>query len=247
MEITHITLQIGGGNTRDFFFRPQSVGDTGVVRQIFESVDYELGHFKRTAALYAYARSKEQSAQRPLIIDAGANIGASPLFFSVQYPSSRVVALEPEPNNCMLLRKNCASRDVVLLEGAIGSDKSTAFLSDPGISDPGLSDWGFRVGSTGSYPVKVFTVDEILNDPTNAGFFPFICKIDIEGGEATLFEKNTEWLDQFPLVIIELHDWMLPGEGNSRNFLKALVTRNFDFMYRGENSFCFNNRLLDGY
>jgi FkbM family methyltransferase len=247
MEIAHITLQIGGGNTRDFFFRPQSVGDTGVVRQIFESLDYELGHFKRTAALQAYSRSKKKSAQRPLIIDAGANIGASPLFFSLRYPSSRVVAIEPEPNNCKLLRRNCASRDVVLLEGAIGSDKSKAFLVNPGLIDPGLIDWGFRVGSTGSYPVIVFTVDEILNDPANAACFPFICKIDIEGGEATLFEKNTEWLDLFPLVIIELHDWMLPGEGNSRNFLKALVSRDFDFMQRGENSFCFNNRLLAGY
>jgi FkbM family methyltransferase len=247
MEIARITLQIGGGNSRDFFVRPQSVGDTGVVRQIFESVDYELGHFKRTAALQAYAWDKKKSAQRPLIIDAGANIGASPLFCSLRYPSSRVVALEPEPNNCMLLRRNCVSRDVVLLEGAIGSDKSIAFLSDPGLSDPGLSDWGFRVGPTGSYPVNVFTADEILNDPMNANFFPFICKIDIEGGEARLFEKNTERLDQFPLVIIELHDWMLPGESNSRNFLKALVSRDFDFMHRGENSFCFNNRLLRRY
>jgi FkbM family methyltransferase len=241
-EVAHVSLDLGEGNTRLFYFRPGSGSDRSVVYQILQSRDYELNHFRRAGALEAYAQSKMNTGQRPLIIDAGANIGASPVYFSFRYPTSRVVAIEPEPNNCDLLRQNCASRDVVLLEGAIGSEKSRAFLFDPG-----LSDWGFRVGSTGSYAVTVFTVDEILNDPANVHHFPFICKIDIEGGEAALFERNTEWLERFPLVIIELHDWLLPGEGNSQNFFKALVAHDFDFVFRGENSFCFNNRLLVGY
>ena len=37
-----------------------------------------------------------------------------------------------------------------------------------------------------------------------------LIKIDIEGGESELFEKNIEWIEKFPLIIIELHDWMLP-------------------------------------
>ena len=74
---------------------------------------------------------------------------------------------------------------------------------------------------------------------------PFICKIDIEGGEANLFKCNYSWLERFPLVIIELHDWLLPGESNSRNFLKAALE--FDFVYRDENLFCFNNALLTKY
>jgi FkbM family methyltransferase len=241
-EVAQLSLDLGEGKTRLFFYRPGSEGDRGVVYQILQSRDYELNHFSRAGALEAYAQSKMHAGQWPLIIDAGANIGASPVYFSFRYPTSRVVAIEPEPNNCDLLRQNCASRDVVLLQGAVGSEKSSACLFDPG-----LSDWGFRVGPTGSCAVTVFTVDEILDDPANVHHFPFICKIDIEGGEAALFEKNTEWLDRFPLVIIELHDWLLPGQGNSRNFLKALAVRDFDFVYRGENSFCFNNRLLAGY
>ena len=73
---------------------------------------------------------------------------------------------------------------------------------------------------------------------------PLICKIDIEGGESDLFRANDAWIDQFPLIIIELHDWLLPGTSNSKNFLSAISKRNFDIVYRGENMFCFNNALL---
>jgi hypothetical protein len=40
---------------------------------------------------------------------------------------------------------------------------------------------------------------------------------------------------------------LLPGEGNSRNFFKAALEFDFDFVYRGENLFCFNNALLKKY
>jgi len=73
---------------------------------------------------------------------------------------------------------------------------------------------------------------------------PFIAKIDIEGGEAELFSSNCTWMGEFPLIIIELHDWMLAGKASSRNFLHAIAAYNFDVMLHGENLFCFNNDLL---
>lgn len=32
-----------------------------------------------------------------------------------------------------------------------------------------------------------------------------ILKVDIEGGEEALFEKNTDWLNKVKLIIIEIH------------------------------------------
>jgi len=55
---------------------------------------------------------------------------------------------------------------------------------------------------------------------------------------------STGWLVKFPVIIIELHDWLFPGKANSRNFFRAISDLNFDFVYRGENIFCFNNTLL---
>jgi Methyltransferase FkbM domain len=88
------------------------------------------------------------------------------------------------------------------------------------------------------------SVPQILVDFPPGEYSPLILKVDIEGGEKELFSGECNWLEQIPVVIIELHDWMLPGEANSRNFLKAISSFDFDFVYLNENAFCFNNRLL---
>ena len=68
-------------------------------------------------------------------------------------------------------------------------------------------------------------------------------KIDIEGFENELFSKNTEWIDNFPIIIIELHDWMLPKTCKSSNFLSSISKKNRDFLYSGENIFSIKNEL----
>jgi hypothetical protein len=41
-----------------------------------------------------------------VIIDAGANIGTSSIYFATRYPNAKVFAIEPEENNFTLLTKN---------------------------------------------------------------------------------------------------------------------------------------------
>src|SRR2546430_860864 len=50
--------------------------------------------------------------KKPLIIDAGANIGASVIWFATRYPGAQIVAVEPAPNNCDLLVFNTRYYDV---------------------------------------------------------------------------------------------------------------------------------------
>jgi hypothetical protein len=40
---------------------------------------------------------------------------------------------------------------------------------------------------------------------------------------------------QFPLIIVELHDWMLPGAASSWNFLRSIADRGRDVVFIGEN------------
>ena len=44
----------------------------------------------------------------------------------------------------------------------------------------------------------------------NNNYKLFIVKVDIEGFEQNLFLSNTNWIDNCMLIIIELHDWMIP-------------------------------------
>ena len=43
----------------------------------------------------------------PYIIDGGANIGLSVLYFKRSYPNSRILAFEPDPDIFTVLEKNC--------------------------------------------------------------------------------------------------------------------------------------------
>jgi hypothetical protein len=73
------------------------------------------------------------------------------------------------------------------------------------------------------------TIDSLLS--LNADATPFIVKIDIEGFEDDLFSRNTDWVDLFPVLIIELHDWMLPGARVTQKFLADIAKREREFMH----------------
>jgi len=227
------------GVDRPFYYRADSAADRAVIQQIFQNGDYRLSNFSLSEALLRVYLSLTASGRTPLIVDAGANIGASVVYFAGIFPKCRILAIEPEKNNCEVLRRNCAGLNVELLEGGVGSTAGSLYLND---SKNG--DWSFRLDTHGEYPVPVFAAASIVADETARGVPPFIFKIDIEGGEDDLFRDNTSWVRRFPLLIIELHDWRFPGTANSRNFLRTISSHNFDFVFRGENAFCFNNDLL---
>jgi FkbM family methyltransferase len=203
-------------------------------------LDYGIEQWKQGLAFERYY--EEHSKENPmLIVDAGANIGAASVYFNHIYSRAQIIAIEPEKENCELLRLNTTKRPVDVVEGALGAAPGKMYLQDPG-----LSDYGFRVGAVGEYEVQVFTVEQLL-EKYQLNHKPLLLKIDIEGGESSLFEGSCNWLNEFPLVIIELHDWMLPGNKISSGFYRNISALDFDIIQRGENTFCFNNRLLAPY
>lgn len=102
------------------------------------------------------------------------------------------MAIEPAPGNCELLKRNCAGFDFELSAGGISSDDGTKYLSDPGCGD-----WAFRVVEEGAIEVPVFSVSKIIDSQISRSASPLICKIDIEGSENHLFQKNVDWIESF--------------------------------------------------
>lgn len=243
-----ITLTVGAREI-PFYFRKDSVGDNGVITQIFKQNDYSIEQWHQGRCLIAHYQKLVNGGDRPLIVDAGANIGASALWFSLAYPEAFLFAIEPEENNFKLLELNTANvaRKINFL-GGIGSADGVAT-----VRDPGLSDWAFRTERLGGDAASVggtinmISPRSILSRAVKEDLTPFILKVDIEGAEADLFTPPTEWLHEFPLVVIELHDWMFPFSGSSRTFLAALAAGEFDLVHRGENIFCFNRTILNRY
>jgi FkbM family methyltransferase len=230
----------------NFSFREDSIGDRGVIRQIFEKQDYNILHWQQGKKLIEY--HVEQSKIRPsLIIDAGANIGASAVYFTNIFSNTVIFTVEPDIANWHLLEMNTKGLNVFNFNGAIADVDGELVLEDPG-----RSDWGFMTKTISESDktlnikkVKSISPSSILSHEASKNTNPLILKIDIEGGEEALFNGDTNWLRQFPLVIIELHDWMLPFSGSSRNFIRSLAQHDFDFVYRGENIFLFNRKILN--
>jgi FkbM family methyltransferase len=225
-----INIQLPGGKLQQFQHRG-SPADKGVVQQIFVSEDYSLNRFARGPEMVA----QYERMANPLIIDLGANIGASVVYFGLHFPEAHITAIEPDKNNFTLLQSNIKGMNVDCRCVAIGS--SPGYLT---LIDPGQGEWAYRTVKSGSgIKVPVLAMDTLMKEKRN--YEPFICKIDIEGAEDDLFSKNVGWIDAFPVLIIELHDWLLPRAGSSRNFLRAITDRNRDFVYYGENIFSFRN------
>jgi FkbM family methyltransferase len=220
-----LDIRLPERGSRAFHYRPTRA-DRGVVAQIFESQDYSLGRLQRGADLLAlYERIR-----RPLILDLGANIGAATVYFGMHFPRAHIVALEPQAENFALLQDNVAGLDVDARRAAIGSRDGEAALVDPGEGE-----WGYRTAA--GRGVRVEGAARLVAEKRAAGYTPYIAKIDIEGAEAELFAADTAWADSFPLVIIELHDWLLPRAGTSRAFLAWAGARQRDFVPVGENVF----------
>ena len=228
-------LRLPGG--RRFIYRP-SEEDRRVCRDIFFERSYTTDHLVRAKEIIDFY----ESVPDPVIVDAGANIGAAAVWFSLTYPKAKVLAIEPDVSNYELLSHNAAAfPSIVPLNAAIASSSGTLYLTDPGVGA-----WGYRTAdqpSERSYAVAAMTLEQVIAKTNGT---PFILKIDIEGAESDLFSRHSEELNKFPLVIIELHDWMLPGESNSRNFLKWHIEMERDFVHFGENVFSISNSILRG-
>jgi len=244
MEFVTINIDIGPQG-RKFNFRPGTC-DEAVIEQIFKNGEYNINNIPRLPRgqeFVNYYESGNFSKKTPLIIDAGANIGASAVFFNSTFPKARLVAIEPEKDNFELLSANTQGLPVECIRGVVASKLGLVNLMDPGIGS-----WGFRSSTLGkgkllNQSVKCVTVNEIYEANAN-DCFPFIVKIDIEGGEHDLFSENTEWVAETPLIIIELHDWLLLKKSNSRPFLQCISRYDRDFVYVGENIFSFTNNFI---
>lgn len=224
---------------RDINFRPESISDAIVIRQIFNEKCFDFSSLSQAKTLADFYMKQLKQGLKPVIIDAGANIGAASIWFTLAYPEAKIISIEPEHNNACVLKENASKTNIEIIEGAIGCEPGNMFLVDPGIGE-----WGYRIIDIGRDPIIMISGNEIMNEISYLDHFSFVCKIDIEGGEDNLFLKNTDWLKAFALIIIELHDWMLPGEANSKNFFKFITEGNYDLIYRGELIFAFNNDLI---
>ena len=196
------------------------------VRQVFRGEEYAL--VIREVADRVRSRYEEivASGKRPVVVDAGANIGTASLWFSRQYPQAAIVAIEPDPHNAEILNRNAQGRRITVIEAAIGGQNGFVSVLNNGQA------WGVQTERAQS-GVSVITVEDAVSAVPNGELF--IVKVDIEGFESDLFASNTGWIDRAFLVYVEPHDWLFPGMRTSRTFQQELAKRDFELFINREN------------
>lgn len=213
--------------------------DLSVLGQVFNAEDYRLKRLGRYSNLIDYYQKLISDGKKPLILDLGANNGMSTLYFSRDFPEAHLISLEPDYENYRLaLENNLQMKNVEIINAGISSENGRG-----SITNKGGEDWAFRTKLSASGEIQMLSINSLLEKTLTSNGAPYIAKIDIEGFESDLFSKNTEWVDQFPLIIIELHDWMLPNQANSKNFLQCVSKLNRDFVFHGENVFSMKNGI----
>ena len=193
--------------------------------QVFHEKEYNLSDYPQFPRINAAYQRILDSGRIPVIVDAGAYVGAASIWFSTQFPEARILAIEPNWENAELCRLNTRGRpNVKVIEAAIGSEPGTVSLSNYA-----KQAWAFRTTRTADGEIAVCTIPHVILDEQRAASL-FLAKIDIEGFEDDLFAKNNEWLDEVEVVIIELHDYIFAGQGRSRNFQREMGKRNFEVL-----------------
>src|SRR6185312_4346344 len=134
------------------------------------------------------------------LVDLGANIGLTSLWFAHRYGCT-VLAVEPSPDNARIARLNLERNGIQaeVIEAAVGPHDGTARFDDAVDSNVG------HLNALGQGRlVTVVSMDTLLQK-VPAGTDVDLVKMDIEGGEGPLLKENLGWLQRVRSLIAEFH------------------------------------------
>ncbi len=161
------------------------------------------------------------------IIDLGANIGLSSLYFNHHFPDANILAVEPDSGNFnSLLRNTEVVKNISRINAAVwsknatleqtnsfrdGRNWSTAFSEISKVTDTNTT-------------INVVTIPELIKKcrPNEI----ILLKIDIEGAERFIFSNDVDlsFLNEISVIALEIHD-----EIADRNQIQLLL-RNYNFI-----------------
>ena len=192
--------------------------DRYVLRQVFGGCEYDSPLEMETS----------------VILDAGANVGYTSLFFAKRYAKATIFAIEPEASNFNLLVKNCAHRQqIVPIRGALWREPGLVGVSSPAEYEH----FGVRVSAAKEGPlVRAYSVPELMQ--IHKLDWIDLLKLDIEGSELEVLSACDGWISKVGAVAVETHDRFKPG----CHAVFERATRQFPFQFQhGEVNFAFRS------
>jgi FkbM family methyltransferase len=182
-----VAYHIKSGNNRQPLFLRTYDGDIAIFYEIFYKAVYAL---------------PEGALQQPkLIVDMGANIGLSALYFQQAYPGATIICVEPEQSNYTLLEKNLAAgitnNTIKPLRAAVTANDGEVLFNKAAHA------YNSSISTETGVKVRGISINTLFD---NYGITHVdLMKIDIEGAEKYIFSGEPAWLKKVNHVIIEIH------------------------------------------
>lgn len=173
---------IGFGNLHVSYRRPYEVLHT--YKELFEEEIYNFS----------------SANPAPFIIDCGANIGLSVLYFKRLFPKARILAYEPDADNFVLLQKNISQNQLTDIE----SRQKAVWINHETISFASDGSQGSRISEHDPQRETVHIQAERLADILKTTTVDFL-KIDIEGAEVDVLKDCEPYLSNVHQLFVEYH------------------------------------------
>ncbi len=204
--------------------RNTSHSDLSVFQQIFLYEEY--------AVVLKLLTLNKGFSQKKYIIDAGANVGYTTIYFSSIFTNSSIYAIEPSSENCKFFEENIKTLEnkstIKLYQNALTQKAGALFEIDRTFRDG--KDWSIATIENENGNIQGISINEIIleNQLTHIS----LLKIDIEGAERFIFDVKNDlsFLKITEIIAIEIHD-----EFKIRDSINALLIEyNFLIFESGE-------------
>jgi len=170
-------------------------GETNLIHPNFRFVDSESFINQFIEIFKNNILSFKTDKANPLILDCGSNVGVSVCYFKHIFPSSKVIAFEPDLEIFSVLKENTNSFDpseVEIHNKAVWTEETNLSFQSDGAD-------GGRLLNQGKQTVSAVRLSDFLRTKVN------MLKIDIEGAEKFVLPSIAESLKNVEHLFLELH------------------------------------------
>ena len=174
-----------------------------------------------------------------IILDIGANIGTTSLYFATINSTAKIYAFEPHPDTFNRAVENISLnnfKNIQLIKSGLGATKETVKLYEVNEHNPGMNR---IIAEDKNLPFKIIEIDSLDSIVLKYGIEHIdMIKLDVEGFEYAVLKGARETLLKWkPLLFIELDDTNL-RENNStaKDLILLLNSYGYTNIYRASNS-----------
>lgn len=200
----------------------KTTGHTNIFGNRFQFIDSASFCFIYDELFNKHIYNFGMSTESPYIIDAGANIGLSIVYFKQLYQDSEIIAFEPDPNVFNILSYNIEqfrfTKTTLINKALWNENKLMSFWSEG--SDGGRI--SFDSNTRNLINIETVRLREFLYKRVD------FLKIDIEGAETIVLQDCIDLLINVDRIFVEYHSFSNDPQ-NLHVLLKILQVAGFRY------------------